>query len=342
MLDSSISELFSAGPGYLNTASVGLPPKRALEALRSRIEEWEAGAADPSSFDPDVDRARAAYADISGTTIQRVGIVGQVSVASGLVASSLPCGATVLLAEEDFTSVLFPFLVDGRLEVRTVPLHRLIESIGSSVDLVAVSAVQSADGRVIDLEALASAAHDAGARTYVDVTQAAGWLPFDSEMFDVTACGGYKWLCAARGSGFMTVGEDSSWLVPRNAGWYAGDDVWGAIYGPPLRLAGDARRFDVSPAWFDFVTAAESVELLADVGIDGIYEHNLTLANALLSHLGLPPSNSAIVSLDTPHGRALEAAGISAARRAGKVRLSFHLYNTMEDVDLAASLLAVG
>ncbi len=53
----------------------------------------------------------------------------------------------------------------------------------------------------------------------------------------------------------------------------------------------------------------------------------------------MSPSNSAIVSLGTPRGQALADAGISAAVRAGKVRLSFHLYNTKADVDLAASIL---
>ena len=71
----------------------------------------------------------------------------------GLVAASLRPRSVVLAAEEDFTSVLFPFL-RADLDVRLVPLDRLVDSITSEVDLVAVSAVQSADGRLIDLAAL--------------------------------------------------------------------------------------------------------------------------------------------------------------------------------------------
>ncbi len=340
MLDESITDEFTSGRGYLNTASLGLPPKRALRALRHRIAEWEAGMARPPSFDEDVDRARAAYGRIVGVASSAVGIVGQVSVITGLVASSLPDRAVVVAAEEDFTSVLFPFLADPRLEVRLVPLDKLVEAIDPAVDLVAVSAVQSADGRLVDLDGLVIAAGVVGARTYVDVTQAAGWLPLVADRFDVTACGAYKWLCSSRGSGFITVRHDSDWLIPRNAGWYAGDDIWTSIYGPPLRLAPDARRFNVSPGWLDFVTAAEATELIADLGVAAIHQHDLGLANALLARLGLPSSDSAIVSIDTPHGAALAEAGVAAATRAGKVRLSFHLYNTMADVDLAAEILA--
>ena len=75
------------------------------------------------------------------------------------MAASLRPRSVVLAAEEDFTSVLFPFL-RADLEVRLVPLDRLLESITDEVDLVAVSAVQSADGRLIDLPALADAAVD--------------------------------------------------------------------------------------------------------------------------------------------------------------------------------------
>jgi selenocysteine lyase/cysteine desulfurase len=260
-------------------------------------------------------------------------------VATGLVASSLPNGANVLCAEEDFTSVLFPFLADSRLNTKVVPLDDLIDQIEPGTDLVAVSAVQSADGRVLNLDDLAAAATETSTRTYVDVTQAAGWLPLDSGRFDVTACGAYKWLCSPRGSGFMTVGADHDWLIPRYAGWYSGDEPWQSIYGPPLRLAPDARRFNVSPAWFDFVAAAHAAELIADTGVPAIQSHSVGLANSLRSLLGMAPSNSAIVSVDTPHGEALARAGITAAVRAGRVRMSFYLYNTMDDVERTAGIL---
>lgn len=339
MLDDSVRNHFSAGPGYLNTASVGLPPKVATTALRESLASWEAGGCDPASFDADVDRARSAYARLAGTETGSVGIVSQVSVVTGLVASCLPDGATVLCAEEDFTSVLFPFLADTRLNVQLVILDELLGCIGPDTDLVAVSAVQSADGRVLDLGRLAETAKRTGTRTYVDVSQGAGWLPLDVDRFDVTACGGYKWLCSPRGSGFVTVGQDSEWLIPRYAGWYSGHDPWQSIYGPPLRLAEDARRFNASPGWFDFVAAAPAVELIADIGVERIHRHSLELANNFRSHVGLPASDSAIVSIDTVHGNALAEAGIAAAIRAGKVRLSFYLYNTTADVDLAASVL---
>jgi selenocysteine lyase/cysteine desulfurase len=336
-----IASEFPGARGYLNTASVGLPPARSVDALRVRITEWQAGQCEPASFDPDVARARAAYARLIGTDAAHVGIVSQSSVVSGLVASSLPDGARVLCAEEDFTSVLFPFLVDRRLRVDVVPLDRLLDSVHAGIDLVAVSLVQSADGRVLDLSALVEVAAAARARTYLDITQAAGWLPIDIRAIDVTGCAAYKWQCCPRGTGFLSVNEASDWLVPRAANWYAGADRWDSIYGPPLRLAADARRFDASPAWLSWAGAAPALELLADIGVAAIHERTVGVANQFRALLDMPPSNTPIVSIDRPGAHAaLVARGIKVASRAGATRLSFHLYNDSDDAAAAADVVA--
>ena len=74
-----------------------------------------------------------------------------------------------------------------------------------------------------------------------------------------------------RGTAYFTINpaliDD---LTPHHAGWYAGDDPWPSIYGGPLRLASDARRFDVSPAWHGWVAAAPAVRLLAQVGTQSL------------------------------------------------------------------------
>ena len=332
---------FEKVPGYLNTASVGLPSRKTIEVCRVRLSEWQTGECEPSSFDPDVDRSRRAYARIAGTEPERVGVVGQVSVVAGMVAASLDDGAVVLCAEEEFTSVTFPFLADPRLETRFVPLDDLLDSVGDDVDLVAVSAVQSSDGRVIDLDRLTQVAALHRVRTFVDATQAAGWLSLGSDRFDVTVCHGYKWLCSPRGAGFLTVSEGSmDWLKSVNAGWYAGEDPWTSIYGPPLRLAADARRFDVSPAWFSYAGAAPVLELLAGIGPSVVGEYSVGLANRFREAVGLGPSNSAIVSIETDAAPQLAAEGFSIAHRAGRVRLSFYLYNSRDDVDRAAKIIA--
>jgi selenocysteine lyase/cysteine desulfurase len=329
-------------PGYLNTASLGVPPVRTVELMRSLLERWQRGQLSPPEFDDHVRRARAAFATLAGIEETSVAIGATVSDLVGVVAASLPDGARVVIAEGEFTSLLFPFLAhaDRGVTVDELPLEEL-PGLSGPADLVAVSAVQSSDGRIADLDGIRRAARACGARTLVDTTQACGWLAVDGSAFDYLVCGAYKWLLSPRGTAFLAVRPELlDGLRPSSAGWYAGEDPWTSIYGSPLRLAHDARRLDVSPAWFSWAGAAESMELLVGLDPAAVQAHDVGLANSLRSALGLPASNSAIVTVDVPDAAdRLARAGIRSAVRAGRVRLSFHVYNDSHDVELAVAAL---
>ncbi len=338
-----VHDLFDVEPGYVNAATMGVPPRRAAAALRSAVDEWVAGHACAVGYDVHVQRSRAEYAALVGVDPSWVAVGSQTSVFAGVVAGSLPDGAEVVCVEGDFTSMVFPFLVQaGRgVVVRHVPLEGLADALDERTALVAFSLVQSACGRVADLDAVLEAAARVGARTFVDVTQAAGWLPFDASRVDWSVCSGYKWLCMPRGTAFLTARpERLDDLVPSQAGWYAGEDVWASTYGPSMRLAASARRFDVSPAWLSWVGGAEALAVLRELGTERIGAHDVALADALREDLGLAPSGSAVLSLPVADGeQRLAAAGLRASSRAGRVRIAFHLWNTPADVEAASRAL---
>lgn len=343
LLPADVRACFGPEPGYLNTATVGVPPIAAVAALAAVHELWARGRLAPQDFDHDVRRSRAAWAALCAVPVETVAVGSVVSPLVGLVAAALPDGARVLVAEGEFTSVSFPFLAhaDRGVQVEQVRLELLAARVDERTDLVAVSSVQSADGRVADLPALLAAVQTNDARLLLDITQSCGWLPQQLAAVDYVVCGGYKWLLSPRGSAFVAVRPDRlEALRPVAAGWYAGDDPWTSIYGLPLRLARDARRLDVSPAWFTWVGTAVALELLASLPPGAVQEHDLALASRFRVGLGLPPGNSAIVVLDRPDAAArLAAAGVRTAVRAGRVRASFHVYNDEADVDLALDVL---
>jgi len=336
MIDESIQGQFPGAAGYLNTASLGLPPQVAVDALSAALTEWQAGRAEAPAYDIHVSAAREAFAAMVGTPVEWVATGAQVSALVGMAVTLLRPGARVLCPEDEFTSVIFPFLArsDLRLDVVAAPLERLAESIDASTDLVAFSLVQSADGRVADVGAIREATAANGALTLVDATQAAGWLPFAATDFDVTVSGAYKWLLSPRGTAFMTVRPELlERIQPLYAGWYAGSEPWESIYGLPLRLASDASRLDLSPAWHAWVGTAASLRLLNEVGVGRIHAHDVGLANALRAGLGLESGDSAMVSLNLgPDFDPVRLAGLRTAFRAGRLRVGFHLYNTEEDV----------
>jgi selenocysteine lyase/cysteine desulfurase len=328
---------------YLNTASYGLPPTTAWDALQAALEDWRGGRTSWEHWGLPGEEARASFARIAGVPVETVAIAANVSTLLGLVAASIPDGARVLAPDVDFTSLLFPFMVqDGRgISVRLVPASDLASAIDDATDVVAFSAVQMATGEVADLDAIASAAEAHGAMTVVDATQALGWLPFDGRRFDVVAAHAYKWLMSPRGTAFMAIRpERMAQVVPHAAGWYAGEDPLATFFGPPLRLAESARRLDTSPAWFMWVGTAPALAAIEQIGVRAIHDHDVGLANRFRAGLGLEPSDSAIVFCDV-EGAAdrLERAGIRAAVRGGRLRTSWHVYNTPEDVERTLDVL---
>ena len=344
MPSSPFPDLWAPHGVYLNTASYGLPPQPGWDALQAALEDWRHGRTSWEHWGESVEAARATWARLMGVPTETVAIGATVSGLIGAVAASLPAGTRVVVPEVEFTSLLFPFLVQEvrGVTVRTVPTARLAEAIDRDTDVVAFSAVQMSTGEVADLDAIVAAAEHHGATTVCDATQASGWLPLDGARFDVLCAAAYKWLMSPRGTAFMAVREGGlDAIVPTAAGWYAGQEPHSSYIGPPLRLASDARRLDTSPAWHPWVGTAPALAVIESIGIEAIHAHDVGLANAFRAGLGLEPGDSAIVTSDAPGAaQRLEAAGIAAAIRDGRLRTSWHVYNSEADVDAALDAIA--
>ncbi|MCV7278494.1 aminotransferase class V-fold PLP-dependent enzyme [Mycolicibacterium flavescens] len=331
---------FPGAAGFLNSPTYGLPPHFVVDALQGCIARWQAGTIDVPSFDDSVRAARDGYATLAGVPGESVTMGSTVSGLLGLVAAAVPDGSRVVTVPGEFTSTTFPFAAQAArgVTVTELPAPELVDA-AAQFDVVAVSLVQSATGAVLDTDALRRSVDGTDTITVIDVTQALGWKHLDLSWADVTVAAVYKWLMAPRGTAFMSVRRRvSRRMTPHAANWYGGADPWQSIYGLPLRLADDARRFDLSPAWFSVLGAGLTLPWLASLDRSAVERHTVGLADRLRTTLDLPAEESAIVSLPVD-GAAdkLARAGIRAAVRAGAVRVGFHLYNTDDDVD---SLLA--
>ena len=333
----SAIESFGDPRGYLAVASIGLPPRQAVDALTADLQAWSLADRDPQGYDAVIERTRASYASLVGVHPDRVAQGSQTSVLTSLIAGAVPAGAEVLCVDGDFSSIVFPFLQRPDITVRSVALEALADSITDETWLVVFSLVQSSRGVVADIASINAAAARHGTFTMCDTTQGAGVLPVDALLFDATVCHTYKWLCAPRGVAFLTLSTRfDALLTPLHAGWYAGDDVWQSCYGPSMSLAPTARRFDVSPAWQAWIGAEQSIGLFDGLDIDEVWARASGLGDALCNGLGIPQQHQAIVSWPDASGADLQklfAAGIRASGRAGRLRASFHLWNTQGDVD---------
>ena len=328
--------------GYLDSATYGLPPRSTLAALEEALHGWRRGRR-WRDWEEDGEECRSLFAGLIGAQAEDVALVTSTSSAAGLVAASLPAepGSNVVLYERDFTSAMLPWrcLESRRVELRLVGLEEVPEAVDERTAIASVSLVQSAEGRVVDLAALRAS----GASVFLDATQAVGTYPVDVEGIDYLVSHAYKWLLCPRGLAFFYVRpERRRGIEPWTAGWKSREDPYADYYGLP-KLTGDARRLDVSLPWFPAAGGRTSLELFASLGIERIAAHNLGLARAFTDELGLPEAASPIVRLEVEDAagaaRRLQEAGVACSVRGGSVRLSFHLYNDEEDVELATAAL---
>lgn len=333
---------FDVPTAYLNTPAVGVPPVEAAQVLTGAVQRWGRGALGAEEVEPAVAAARQGFADLVGVDVGSVAIGASTSALVGVLAAGVRDGARVLVARGDFTSLTFPFAAQAGRGVRVdeVDLADVPERAGD-YDVVAVSVVQSADGALLDLDALRAAVAGTSTRVVLDATQSAGWLPADLGWADAVVAAGYKWLMAPRGAAWMALGHELvEDLTPLAAGWYAGEDPMSTVYGLPLRLARDARRYDTSPVWLAHLVAAVVLPWSAGLDRAAVHAHCTGLADALREDLHMPPAGSAIVAVRAAGAaERLDRAGVRASVRAGAVRVGFHLYSTADDLDRVTSAL---
>ena len=256
------------------------------------MDQWRHGRTGWAPWDRSVGAAREIWARLHGVPAADVAVAGQASAFVGLVAQSLERGARVLCAEEDFTSVLWPFQVAAGLEVSAVPMTELAAAIDGSVAVVAFSAVQSSDGRMADLDAIAAAAAHHGALTLRRRHPGQRLAAARASSLRLRVAERATSGCSARAA------PRSSRSGPRPpSGPAAGG---GLVRGRrPVRDSTTGRRcgWPATPAastsrrrGCSWVGGVPALEVLEQVGIETIRTHDVALANRLRAGLGLEPA----------------------------------------------------
>jgi selenocysteine lyase/cysteine desulfurase len=349
---------------YLNQASLGLVPREATEAMvRFQVDVAQHGNVRMSDAQETtvLDGLRRTAAGFLDAPEGSVAVVGGASEALGQLAALLATpDAEVVLVRTDFPSVTYPWLgARDRLgtRVRWVDddpaadlTERVLGAVHGGTSVVCVSAVQYATGSLVDVAAVARAAHRVGATVVVDATQLAGAGPVSVRGWDADAvvCSGYKWLSGHGGVALLVVDEVLAARTPHILGWKGAPDPFD-FRADRLTLAPDARRFELSTmAYGSALALTSSLDLLGGVGPDRIAAHADVLARELVSRvapLGWQPyrplgSGSAGHLVSLRH-RSLPAAdvqrqlaerGVVVSPRGGALRVSLHVYNGSDDL----------
>jgi selenocysteine lyase/cysteine desulfurase len=238
--------------------------------------------------------------------------------------------------------------------------------LGPGVRLVAVSLISSTTGFEYDLAELCALAHAKGALVYADIIQAAGAVPLDLKAsgVDFACAGAYKWLMSDFGAAFLYVRRDRLDRLKRvQVGWRQLSshtshvlpfETPGPAIGDFQLASGAAGLFEVgSPAWNTLAVACAGMDYISGKGVEAITRARRPLTDRLqetLPRLGMIPltpqgSRSPVVVFACEHADArfadrLKAANIRVSLYPSRIRVSPSVYNTMDDIDHLASVLA--
>jgi kynureninase len=202
--------------------------------------------------------------------------------------------------------------------------------------------VSSTTSHRIDLSALVAHGRRMGSVIGVDITQAAGLIPFDvtAPKIDFALSTSLKWMCGTAGAGILYVDPAViSVCKPELSGWFSQENPfnWDIT---AFRPASDIRRFDNgTPGVMSAIASLPALKWHAAQDQSALLAHNRALTSeliALADELGLDlltprpeAQRGGSLMIRLPHSHpasemvtALRAEGISADARGQTLRLS--------------------
>jgi len=358
---------------YLNHAAVSPPPSATIQAVKAQLDDAsENGSVNYRNWVATRDRARRLAADMIGARPEQIAFMRNTSDGLSTVANGLRWqpGDNVVTFRNEFPANIYPWLRlrqafgvevrmseerDGRVEI-----EELINLIDNRTKVIAISQVQYASGFRADLERLGRAARAVDALLAVDVIQAMGVIPTDvnSELIDVAAGAGHKWLLTPEGVGILYLSDRArerleptlvGWVSVANPedyqnfeqGWNRGALAWETGTGPTALLYG----------------LEASLKLITDTGIKRIAVYLEELTDYLCERLDRDKyeivssrrkgEKSQIVCIRHRQGIGpmalyfqLKHRNIITAPRGDRLRIAPHFYNTAQEIDELISALS--
>lgn len=366
-----INQIRTSFPGldrclYFNTASYAIGNTVATGAFKEISDIWLGGDFNFRHYEIEADWCRAFVAHIINASPDEVALCCFLSIASNIVASQLPetKSANIVVSDIEFSSNYFPWLLlrDKGYTLRIVPTDNgrilyseFLGAIDKATSLVAVSAVQSATGFHADLALISEQCKRNEALLFVDASQALGVVPLDVKAYDIDflASVSYKFMLGSRGMCYLYIKSDHiSDMKPLVAGWRAAELPFESFYGPSMKLSSSAERMDSSQPWFPVHAERKTFEFLEDIGMDYILDRNRQLRSYFYGQIEdsklkvLPleqPARSNNIIFDLPESldiqKLLDVNKIRASIRNGRLRISFHFYNTKSEIDQLCRIL---
>lgn len=360
---------------WLNAASEGPLPNVAAKALEQAVQ-WKSSVytLDIPKFIQVPLELRQSIAKLINVDARDVILGTSASYGLHLLADGIQweSGDEVVVMENDFPTNILPWL---DLEHRGVVVKQIkpagpvltsqeiADQLTAKTRIVCLSHVHTFSGYMLQAAEIGEICRARGIKFILNIAQSLGTMPVDvaSLNADAIVSVGYKWLCGPYGTGFCWIDSGFRETLHNNrAYWSAYLTEEELSREGPLKLkdSTSARKYDVfgTANFFNFVPLRAAVDYWLDLGMDRVYQHNQALMNQLCE--GLDQSKYRIISRTRMSERSnlfvfsaiddqqnsdiferLKQAKIFGAFWKGNIRLSPHVYNSVDQIQKTVELL---
>jgi cysteine desulfurase/selenocysteine lyase len=349
-------------------APLSLSVKAALEGFYSEGLETAGPKAQWLARAEDV---RARLARLIGADASEIAFTKNASEGLNIAANALPlaAGDNVLLVEGDHPNNAYAFLnlrAKG-IDVRFVPMGKetmdaaaFAPFVDARTRAISLSHVTFHAGHVFDIADIGRLCALKGMHLVVDAMQSVGVLQVDVAELppSMLAFGCHKGLLVPHGLGVLYVSKSLPEMRPAYL-------ALASLAHPPsdliaradnMKLKRGAQRFEIGNYNLPGIHAlGAALDLIEQVGIANITGHVLALGDRLLAHLGelrmgivgprARQRRSHIIVIDLPVEdwlKYLEGENVRVSPERGGIRVSFAMFNTTEEVDRLAHIIARG
>lgn len=353
---------------YVNSCSQGALSLDVEAALAAFTESWHARGSPWDRWVEEVERLRSAFAAAVGADDDEIAVMPNASTAIAAVATALAFDTSrraVVLGAFEFPTMAHVWMAQERRGARiarveavgeTLPIEKYAAHVDDTTLVVPATHVCFRNGYRLDIPRLAALCHERGAYCMLDDYQRTGTAPMDVHALgvDFMVTGALKYLLGPAGVAFLYVRRPLiERLEPLVTGWFGRVDPF-AFGLDRLDWSASARRFETgSPAVPNVYAAAAGIELVRTVGpatveaqIGRVVERFISGARTRGFELSTPEAPAARGSLVVVRSsdaaslvQRLERRGVIASARGTGLRVSFHAYNTDEDVDAVLEAL---
>lgn len=344
---------------YLNSCSQGALSDLVRKGFEDYLTSWDQQGSPWDVWIEEYETARRVFAEFLGAQPDEVAIVPSASAGINSIASALSFSERkkVVLGEFEFPTMGHIWLAQRArgAEIRfveaigdTLPGEQYERVIARDTLIVPVTGLCFKNGWRSEVEKIVSYAHSQGALVLLDDYQDCGTRPVDVKALgvDIYVSGTLKYLLGPPGVAMMYVSSDlTGALSPTISGWFAQANPF-AFDVKSFNLSPTARRFEAgTPPIPNLYAATRGIQLLQSIGLKKVAQHIAQLTAALVrgtQQLGVQtkmPANSVgpLAVLKCKDSDAMVARladqNIVVSNRHDGLRIAFHVYNTMEDVE---------